>query len=684
MKTVIENGTIRTLCRQCDMHCGLNIHIVEGAIEKITGFALNPQNRGRICPKAPAAKELVYNSDRLLKPLKQKSDGTFSQIPYEKAMDEIAEQVIGIKTKYGARSMGVWTGEAVGFLQQADYARRFIHAFGSPNYFSAESVCFASRYIACRLVQGFYNPVPDFAHANLILLWGINPGVTHLPYMLLIDEALKKGAKLIVIDPRRTAAAQKADLFVQIYPGTDGALAWGLAHYLIQTGAYDRDFVKRYATGFEQFKVYAKRFTPDLVAAQTGVHKQMVLNMARMMAKHRPRVVHAPGISLEHQENGLNNLRTIACLSGLSGAIDIKGGEVWPEAPKTKKLPLYDELPLFDQKPIGAELFSVLYQFRKECHSMTAMDYMLGKGTYPLRGLILTGTNPVLTNPNSKKVTEAFSSLDLLVSRELFMTKSASLAHYIIPAASFLERSELHWYPHRQRIAMTTKVLDDPGITDEYTFWHDLAQRLGFAEKYFPWQDETEVNRWLLESSKITLEQLQKHPEGISYGSIEYQKYQHRPFLTPTGKYEFTSHYLKKMGYPEISEYMPPPYRRQANSEYPFVLITGARSSFYYHSRYRNIRRFRKAIPEAEIELHPKDAERLQITNKEHVRLLSPVGSIETKVKIVKQEDILPGVLQVTHGWDEANVNLLTDDTKIDPISGLPNMKIVMVRLEKI
>jgi anaerobic selenocysteine-containing dehydrogenase len=315
---------------------------------------------------------------------------------------------------------------------------------------------------------------------------------------------------------------------------------------------------------------------------------------------------------------------------------------------------------------------------------MTAMDFMLGKGAYPLRGLILTGTNPVLTNPNSKKVAEAFSALDLLVARELFMTNSAGLAHYIIPAASFLERSELHWYPHLQRIAMTTKVLDDQEITDEYTFWHDLASRLGFAEKYFPWKNETDVNRWLLEPTQIPFEQLQRHPEGVSYGSFGYQKYKHRPFLTPTGKYEFTSHYLKEMGHPEISEYILPPYKKQVNSDYPFVLITGARSSFYYHSRYRNIKRFRKAIPEAEMEIHPKDAERLQIKNKERVRLFSDVGSIKTRIKIVEQGDILPGVLQLTHGWDESNVNLLTDDMKVDPISGLPNMKIVMVRIEKL
>ena len=683
MKTVVQHGSMNTLCRQCEMHCGLNIDVSKGVIKKISGFSLNPQNRGRICPKGPAAKELVYNSDRLLKPLKRQPDGSFLEIGYEKAMDEIAEKMLGIKKKYGAKSMGVWTGEAIGFLQQADYARRFIHAFGSPNYFSADSLCFVSRYVASRLVQGFYNPAPDFSNANLILLWGINPGVTHLPYMISIEAGLKKGAKLIVIDPRYTAAAKSADIFVKIYPGTDGALAWGLAQYLIKTGNYDREFVEKHSVGFDRFARYAKRFTPKFVETQTGIPEKTITDIGEMIAKHAPEVIHSPGISLEHHVNGVNNLRALACLSGLTGSIDIKGGEVWPREFVMNRLPIYDQFPLLDLNPIGADKFPVLYQLRKECHSMTAMDYMLGKGEYPLRGLIFTGANPLLTNPNSKKVKEAFSSLDLLVSKDLFMTKSARLADYVIPAASFLERSELYVYAHLHRVALTSKVIDVPDITDEYTFWHDLANQLGFGEKYFPWKNETEVNRWLLEPTEITLETLQKHPEGVSYGSFEFKKYQHLPFPTPTGKFEFTSQYLKERGYSEIPEYNPPAFMTQDRSKFPFVLITGARKSFYYHSRYRNIKRFQKAIPEAEIEIHPLDAQKLLIDNKERIRVISALGSIEIRTKIVKPGGILPGFLQVTHGWDDANINLLTDDTEVDPISGLPNLKAVMVRIEK-
>jgi len=246
--------------------------------------------------------------------------------------------------------------------------------------------------------------------------------------MRLIAEARKRRAKLIVIDPRRTPPARRADIFVQPLPGTDGALAWGLAHYLIETQSYDRQF--------------------------------------------------------------------------------------------------------------------------------------------------------------------------------------------IFPAASFLERSELHYHTHHQMVTLTTKVLDIPGVQDEYTFWHDLARRLGFGQRYFPWESEEQVNRWILEPTKITIDELRKHPEGYVYDSSKHKKYQDRPFPTPTGKFEFSSQYLKEFAHPEVPEYRPPRYMNHPNKEYPFVLITGARQSLYYLSRYRNIARFRAAIPVAEVEIHPADATRLEIKDK--------------------------------------------------------------------
>ena len=683
-KTLVKDGTVQTLCRQCDMRCGLNIHIAEGQISDISGFEDHPQNRGRICQKGRAGADLVYKKDRLLKPLKKNKDGSFAEISYDQALEEITQKMAEIKNTHGSRSMGVWKGEALGFFQQEEYARRFVHAFGSPNYLSNDSECYNGRYIGYALIQGYWNGCPDFENSDLILLWGSNLPFSHPPFTRLIANARAKGAKLIVIDPRLVSIAYKADILAQPQPGTDGALAWGLANYLIETKKYDRQFVQKYTLGFDRFAEYAREFTPEFVEKQTGVDRKTVVEIAEMIIQNMPRVINYVGNGLEHHENGIHNIRTVACLGGLCGAVDIEGGDTWPEGIGGRTLTLYDELPLLDQKPIGLDKYPVLYKYRQECHTMTAMDYMLGKGEYPLRGLIVTGANPVITNPNSAKVSQAFSSLDLLVVRELFLTKTAELAHYVLPAASFLGRSELHCHANYQMVTLTTKVLDIPGVQDEYTFWRDLAHRLGFGEKYFPWENEEEVTRWILEPTGISIDELKKHPEGYVYSPIKYKKYQDGPLPTPTGKFEFTSQYLKELGYSELPVYKPPRYLSHPNKEYPMVLTTGARKFLYYHSRYRNISRFRTIIPTAEVEIHPEDAAKLGIEDEERVKVISEIGSLEIRVKVMHEKEILPGVLQITHGWDDANVNLITSDSLNDPISGFPLLKAVPVRIEKI
>jgi anaerobic selenocysteine-containing dehydrogenase len=518
----------------------------------------------------------------------------------------------------------------------------------------------------------------------LIILWGSNLPFSHPPFMRMIADGRAKGAKLIVIDPRLVSVAYQADIFAQPRPGTDGALAWGLARHLIEKGHYDRDFVRDHSVGFDEFARYAKKFTPERVEKETGLDRKTVVEIGETMIQSLPRVINYVGNGLEHHENGVDNIRTVACLGGLCGAVDIKGGDTWPQGMGGRSLTLYDELPLLDQKPIGLDKFPVLYDFRRECHTMTAMDYMLGKGDYPLRGLIITAANPVLTNPNSRKVADAFASLDLLVVRELFMTKTAELAHYVLPAASFLERSEIHYHSNLQLVTLTTKVIDVPGVLDEYSFWKRLADRLGIGDRYFPWKSEEDVNRWILEPTGVSLEDLKKHPEGVVYKPTRYRKYRDRPFGTRTGKFEFTSGYLKSRGYSELPEYRPPRYLSRPRKDFPLVLSTGARLYLYYHSRYHNVPRFLSAVPNPEVEIHPEDAAKLGIKDKDRVRVTSDIGSLEIQARVTHPNEILPGVVQITHGWDEANVNLITYDLINDPISGFPLLKAVPVKIEKV
>ena len=676
-----EKQTVQTLCRMCDDRCAINVYLEDGKIVDIDGYKDHPWNRGRLCVKARAAVDMVYHPDRLLKPLKKTKKG-FEEIPLKQALDEIAEHLVAIKEKHGARSISIWKGEAVGFAQEEEMARRFVHALGSPNYFSNDSMCYNGRYFGYRLVEGVW-PVPEYENSRCIVLWGANPPHAHPNMTQMIMRARKAGAKLVVVDPRMSAIARQADLHAALKPGTDGALALGLIQQLIESGGYDREFVENYTVGFDALAEYAKAFTPDAVQEQTGVPAAVVREIARAMAVAAPRVTVYVGNGPEHHENGINNIRAVACLDAILGALDREGGNRMVDAFQGKHLTLYEEIPLEHLGPIGADRFPVLYGFRQECHTMTAMNTILSGEPYPLRAIILTAANPSMTNPNTLKVREALESLDLFVVRDLFMTETAELADYVLPAASFLERVELHTHAKYQRVTMTHKILSYPDVQDEYQFWHDLAHRLGIGE-YFPWEDENELTRWILESAGISLELAAAHPEGLEYAPIRYQKWEKEPFNTPSGKVEFSSQYLKDLGYPALPEYKPPAYLESPDPDYPYVLITGARKLIYYHSRFRNIKRFRTAIPGPEVELHPEDAAALGVADGDRIRITSRIGNVEVPVKIMSASEILPGTLQVTHGWKEANVNLLTHDDRFDPISGFPLMKAVEVRLEKV
>ncbi len=684
-KTVIDNGTIPTLCRQCAQHCGVYAHVENGLVTRISGNRSHPENLGMVCPKGRAAAQWVYHPDRLKGCLKRSKDGHFKPIAYDQALDEIAGRILKIKERAGARAMSTWTGEAIGFLQQEAYARRFIHAFGSPNFFTADSVCFALRLMAYKTCQGYWSYPPDFEKADMTILWGANPAYSHPPFMQRINKSRRRGGKLVVVDPRRTIAAKKADLFLQLRPGTDAALALGLMRRLIQENAYDRDFVSSYSRGFEELAAYAETFTTGYVAQQTGVSEKTINAMQHMMLQSLPCCVSFPGISLEHQVNSFNTIRAIASLSALCGAVDIEGGEPWNKEIRVNELNPLGKEQFKTLGPAGYDSFPLFYEVMQKCHSIPGMEYMLGKGTYPIKGLIFSGTNPVLTNPNSKKVTRAFAGLDLLVARDLFMTESAKLAHYIIPAASFLERSELHFFPEIQRVGLSRKVLDVEGVWDEYTFWHDLAHRLGFGDAFFPWENETAVNRWLLKPSGIALEDLIKSPEGIVYDpKVERRKFESHPFPTASGKFEFTSEGLKSCGCPTLPAYEPPEYMKSPTPEFPLRMITGSRKAIYYHSRYREIEKFKNAIPRAQAEMHADDAIELNVQDGETVRIVSKIGAITITVKVVQEGRILKGFIEVPHGWNDPNVNCLTDDRDVDPVGGFPNMKIVPIRVEKV
>ncbi len=682
-----ERKVTKTLCRMCDDHCGINVYTENGKIVDIDG-SNHYWNQGRLCVKGRAGVDFFYHKDRILKPLK-KVDGKFVEIELEQAPDEIAEKMNEVKSKYGARAMSIWKGEAIGFAQQEEIARRFIHAIGSPNYFSNDSQCFVGRWIGYSLVAGSWMAQPDFENSKCIVLWGANPPNAHPNMTQYIMKAKQNGAKIVTIDSRLSNIARQSHVFAQVKPGTDGAVALGIIKLLIERNAIDNDFVENYTIGFDKLKEYSMKFDEAFVCKETGIDKETLYAIVDAISSAKNKVINYVGNGLEHHENGINNIRAVASIDAIVGGFDQKGGNFMPEGFGQSELTLYDEVPLMHLDPIGADRFPVFYEYRQECHTMTAMDTIISEKPYPLKGMIIAGANPASTNPNSKKVVEALSKLDLLVVRELFMSETAELADYVLPAASYLERAELHYHGMHQVATLTNRLTTIPGVQDEYQFLHDIAHRVGAGE-YFPWENEDALNEWLVEPTGVSIETLKANPEGYQYKPLRYKKWEtkaqngEKPFNTHTGKVEIFSEYLENLGYDGLPVYISPDYIANAEEEYPLTMITGARKLVYYHSRNKNFKRFLTAVPKGEVELHPEDAKSLNVKDGDLVKVTSKIGSMEVEVCIKHRKEIMPGIIQITHGWKNANVNLITHDDKFDPIDGFPLMKAVKVKIEKL
>ena len=685
-----EKKICKSICRMCGSGCGIEVTVEDNKVVRISGDKDNHINRGRICIKGSSAVTWLNLPERLTKPLKKTADG-FVEIPLEQAMDEIAGKMLELQKKYGKQAVAGWKGEGTGFDQNEGLMRRFNTAIGSPNYFSNNTQCNAGRFIAFHLNYGCW-PQADFRNTNLAIFWGTNSPAAHSYWTQDLNEGREKGAKSIVVDVKYNEQARIADLFVVIRPGTDAVLGYCIINEMIEKQIVNMEFIEKYTIGFDELKEYAKQFTKEYTSEVTGVPVETIDQMVQMIKEAGHKVCSWPGCGLEHQSNGVSNSRVTSMIDCLVGAIDQKGGMLINENHKRNALTLYDEV-TFDIEPIGRSKYPIFEHFRKESHTLMLMDTILtgkyeGKD-YPFKGLVLTAGDPVMTEANSAKTRKALSSLELFVVKDLFMTETAKLADYVLPAASNFERDELYFNGIEQSAYLAAKCIESD-LQTEYEFYKGLADRMG-AGSYFPWKDEKELINYIMEPSGYDYDYLKAHPSGVQACPVRYMKHEERfnagekPFPTPTGKIELSSTLLKQYGYPGIPTIDNiPSYVKEKDEEYPWACTTGARKVYYFHGRYRNIPQIKKAHPYGVAEMNDEDAKMLQLKEGDKIRVTSRIGQIEIPVHIMEYGTMAKGAIQITHGYLEANANLLTDDTDCCPISGFPSLKCVNVKIEKI
>lgn len=672
---------VKTVCNMCPISCGIDVHVRNGKITQIVGMKEHPFRM--LCVKSQGIIDWIYSKERITRPLR-KTNGKWKKISWDEAFGVIAGKLSRIKEEYGAKALVVHLGYLFTATHVERMASRFCSVYGTPNYTTGASLCFAARVIGHSLTFN-HNTIamsPSFRDTRCILVWGSNPPESNLLATAAIFS-LKKRAKLIVIDPRSTSLAKKADIYAQIRPGTDCALALGLLNVIISEELYDKPFVDEWTVGFDKLVGHVRNYTPEKVSEITWIPAETIRNIARMYATNKPATI-LQGVSLDHCTNGIQTSRAIATLVAVTGNFDIAGGNTYCSPLRQKSLRIKGKVSI--SEAIGAE-YPLFSRFIHETTSMPVADAIISGKPYPVKALIVQGSNPILTWPNTNKLKKAFEELELLVAIDVFMTETAELADIVLPAAAFLEKKVLkdYFYTGLPLILREDKAIDPPGnCLPDWKIWSELGRKMGY-EEYFPWKDENELFEYLLEPTNITLDQLRKSPHGVSYQPREQKRYLIEGFNTPSGKVEIYSKIMEEHGYDPMPTFREPAESAVSKSDlvekYPLVLISGTRTKVFTHSQHRNVPLLRKQQPEPLIEINAKTAKDLGIGDGDLVTVESPRGSIELKVKVT--QDIHPGVVSIQHGWSEANVNVLTDDEARDPISGYPGLKSVLCRAVK-
>ena len=690
--TYTDSRIIKTHCSRMDHGgCGLLVEVNEGRIIKIKGDPQCPIGHGYVCPKALASAKRSIHPDRLTRPLLRqgaRGEGQWKPISWEEALQTIAERLNRIRRKHGP--------EAVVFAQGAPKGLehfvliRLANVFGSPNVCGPQHVCHMPREIAGLLTVGFL-PVPDYdSPASLILNWGsnlLNSNEEGIICLRLI-ESIKRGADLIVVDPRKTHLATIAQNHLQIKPGSDIALALGLIHIIIREGLFDHGFVEQWTVGFQELQEQVEAFNPERVAELTWLTPEEIVQTAWTYATSRPAVIQW-GNALEHTVNSLQTCRALLCLMAITGNLDVPGGNILPSMPPVARLADFVKAALLPEKvqKMLSRAFNLAPNFMVVPPPMV-VQAILTNNPYPVRAMVAQVTNPLITNSDARRTYEALIRLDLLVVSEIFMTPTAALADIVLPAATGFEFDDIGHYGLAQGwISSRPKIVNPPGESwPDIKILNELGKTLGHAEHF--WEDYHQALDEVLAPAGMNYDQFKER--GVLKGKEGYKKYEAIGFKTPSKKVELFSRQLEDWGFDPLPAFSEFP---GVSLEYP-LLATSRKSPHFFHSAYRQIPLLRKKHPEPKMEIHPAAARILGLAEGDWARIITPTGQIEQTVHLSEGQD--PRVVFLDYGWwfpeedmvslfdwDRSNLNILTAGEPFEPAMGTPNLRAFPCRIEK-
>ena len=717
-KARLEGNPQRGLCGICPAGCWVEIFFDEHG--RIANVRADSQSElGMICKLGLHSREIVYSPDRLCHPLRRKGPKgghNFERISWDEAITAIASKLTEIKEEFGPEATAIYTGRGSFELAKCDVfqpkgvavssASSLLFPFGSPNTLGVGALCYVSfAMIAPHVTMGgmLATMFSDIENAELIVVWGANPATDSPPLDFgRIVKARKRGANVVVIDPRCTGTAAHTDAeWIPIRPGTDGALALGMCNVLLEEETYDERFARDWTVGFDDFARYVQHFRPEVVATITGVPADTVRKLARSIAAARGA---APVMysGLEYSDSGVQAIRATMVLWALAGQLDVPGGRCFTMRSNIFPMNREGHLPNPDvRRALGRDRFPVYSEYRGESHAICLPESVLHGKPYRIRALLLVGGSIITAWPQPQVWKQTLGALDFLVCIDRFLTADAAYADIVLPATTYYEIDSYMTYGslfrHRE------KTIEPVGESRRGFFiLTEIAKRLGYGHLY-P-QTEEELLCHALKPAGFTLDDLEAAGGILSVPTemMQYRKWEKgllRPdgkpgFDTPTGKFEIASTKLEEHGYDPLPVYTEPKEgplsQPETANRYPLVFTSGSRVTTDFRSQFHGIAELIGERPEPTVMMNSQDARARGILHGDLVHVISPRGRVSFRAQVT--DNIMQGVVDADMGgggpvgpreWQDRNVNELTDLDRYDPISGFPVYKSLLCEVVK-
>lgn len=682
----VVRGNART-APGCHDNCGILMYVKDGKVIKVEGDPDDPYNQGRLCLRCLTLPDTLYHESRQLYPMKRakedRGQDKWERISWDEAFDLLETNIKRIQEEYGKESVYIVCGTGRDVII---YETILAAMLGTPNqamgFFPGQS-CYIPRTFSTNLKGGVFFEAdysqffpdryedPRWKRPDYVFIWGNNPVVANSDGNLghWIVECMKRGSKLITADPKLTWCAAHSEIFLQVRPGTDAALALALGHVIVENDWYDHEFVENWTYGFEEYCEAVKDWTIERAAEVCGVDADLIYEIARAIGTCDAWALQW-GVALDHTAEGFYTGMAAYDLVGLTGMFDHPGGMVAGIAPFNAGfawIPSQTEAGWVPTDPnikaaITYDSYIGLNQMGMPA-SDAILEGMERNDPYSIKCLWFLATN-VLANEGAEperilKVAQDVSEFNVVT--DLWMTPTAyACADLFLPVTCFAERIGITGH-QPYRLGSINKAVEPAGeARSDQSILIEVGKRF-CGEDVVPFKSEEEFYDFMLQlgGSNWTYEKLRE--DGWAYPEVEYYRYKTgglkadgKPgFNTATGLYEFYSVVLEAIGAPAIASYEEPPNSPVSTPElaekYPLILTTGARNWGLFHSEGRQIPHLRRVHPDPEVKINPVDAEKYDIAEGDWVIIENQIGSCKQKAHITPR--IKAGVVSADHGW---------------------------------